>query len=89
MCVSASRTRARYQRGRDVDNGGLGGESDEEDGEVFIDITDDEPEVSKEEQIENNTKEAKQETEEDIKETLKSMLSDDEDDDDIEFIDID
>lgn len=70
------------------DEGFYGGE-DEEDGEVFIDITDDEPEVSKEEQIENNTKEAKQETEEDIKETLKSMLSDDEDDDDIEFIDID
>lgn len=70
------------------DEGFYGGE-DEEDGEVFIDITDDEPEVSKEEQIENNTREAKQETEEDIKETLKSMLSDDEDDDDIEFIDID
>lgn len=70
------------------DEGFYGGE-DDEDGEVFIDIADDEPEISREQQIENITKEAKQETEEDIKETLKSMLSDDEDDDDdFEFIDI-
>ena len=88
------------------DEGFYGGE-DDEDGEVFIDITEDEtveeipetvednqekaPEtISKEEKIENDTKAAQKETEEDIKETLKSMLADDEeeDDDDFEFIDI-
>ena len=69
------------------DEGFYGGE-DDEDGDVFIDITDDENEMPKKEQIENDTKEAQKKTEEDIKETLKSILSDD-DDDDFEFIDID
>lgn len=89
-------------------NEGFYGGEDDEDGEVFIDITDDEtveevpdnaeenqegaPEtISKEEKIENDIKAAQKETEEDLKETLKSMLADDEeeeDDDDFEFIDI-
>ncbi|WP_302627082.1 hypothetical protein [uncultured Eubacterium sp.] len=71
------------------DEGFYGGENADED-EIFIDISDDEPEISKKEQIENDTIEAHKEMEEDIKETLKSMLSDENDeDDDFEFIDID
>lgn len=91
--------------------GFYGGEIDEED-DVLIDITDDEPEeiikaepdmkksgdaevketrpVTNEE-IEKNTAAAQQEAEEDLKETLKSMLPDEQDseeDEDFEFIDL-
>ena len=91
--------------------GFYGGEIDDED-EVLIDITDDEPEEkikaepdmkksgeaeAKEtkpvtnEEIERNTAAAQQEAEEDLKETLKSMLPDEQDneeDEDLEFIDL-
>lgn len=78
--------------------GFYGGEIEDED-EIFIDITDDEdneiPEELKvvtQEEIDNNTEKAQKEAEEDLKETLKSMLpdeQDDDDDDDFEFIVLD
>lgn len=68
-----------------------GGEIEDED-EILIDITDDEPKAVTQEEIDKNTETARQESEEDLKETLKSMLPDeqdeDDDDDDFEFIDL-
>ncbi len=74
------------------EGGFYGGEIDDED-EILIDITEDEPKVATPEEIEKNTEAAQQEAEEDLKETLKSMLPDEqdeveEDDDDFEFIDL-
>lgn len=72
--------------------GFYGGEIEDED-EVFIDITDDEPATISQEAIDKKTEEAQQEAEEDLRETLKSMLPDEKDDfdedEDFEFIDLD
>lgn len=69
------------------EEGFYGGEIEEED-DVLIDITDEE----KKDGIENKTNEARLEAEEDLKETLKSMLPEEdnesEDDEDFEFIDL-
>lgn len=73
------------------DKGFYGGELDDED-EILIDITDEEPETETADKEEKTIKAVQQETEEDLKETLKSMLpdeqDDEDDDDDFEFIDL-
>lgn len=72
--------------------GFYGGEIEDED-EIFIDISDDEPLTISPEEIDKETQKLQKETEEDLKATLKSMLpdekDDEEDDEDFEFIDLD
>ncbi len=75
------------------EEGFYGGEVESE-AEVLIDLTDDTMSSEKQEKIEKETENAQQEAEEDLRETLKSMLpkeqeEEDDDDDDFEFIDLD
>ncbi len=74
---------------KESEEGFYGGEIEDED-EVLIDISDDEPASVSPEEIEKNMEEAQQKAEEDLKETLKSMLPEDteDEDDDFEFIDL-
>lgn len=71
--------------------GFYGGEIEDED-EILIDITDDGTKEIPTDEIEEKTKQLQKKTEEDLRETLKAMLPDEEDsedDEDFEFIDLD
>ena len=71
-------------------DGFYGGEIEDED-EIFIDISDDEPLALSNDMFDDNTRKVQQEAEEDLRATLKSMLPDEkiDDDEDFEFIDLD